>query len=56
MDKDDVRNFEEACEKALATVLKKKFPKAKVPPRTCHLMAKAAVSVLEAVMDEPPRR
>ena len=48
VDHNDVRELEEACERALADVLRKHYPHA-VEHHTRHLMAKAAVAVLEAV-------
>jgi hypothetical protein len=49
MNHDEVRELEEACEEALVEVLKRHF-RHPLPPRTPHLMAKAAVTVLEAVV------
>jgi hypothetical protein len=51
MNHDEVRRLEEACQKALAEVLRRHFKQA-IPDRTGHWMAKAAVAVLEAVLDE----
>jgi hypothetical protein len=48
MDHNEVRELEEACERALAEVLRKHYPH-EVLHRVRHLMAKAAVAVLEAV-------
>jgi hypothetical protein len=51
MDHDEVRGLEEACEQALADVLRQHLH-APMSPRVRHLMAKAAVAVLEAVLHE----
>ena len=51
MDHDEVRRLEVACEKAIAEVLRRHFKKP-IPGRTGHWMAKAAVAVLEAVLEE----
>ena len=48
MDHNEVRELEEACERALADVLRKHY-RHPVEHLTRHLMAKAAVAVLEAV-------
>ncbi len=48
MDHNEVRELEEACERAIAEVLRKHYPHA-LPHGIRHLMAKAAVTVLEAV-------
>jgi hypothetical protein len=48
VDHNEVRELEEACERALAEVLRKHYPHT-VEHHTRHLMAKAAVAVLEAV-------
>ena len=45
-----VDELESACEEALQHVVEEHFEG--VSPRTVHLMAKAAVSVLEAVVEE----
>ena len=47
MDHNDVLELEGACERALADVLRKHYPH-EVRHRIRHLMAKAAVAVLEA--------
>ena len=52
---DQVRQLEERIDAAIAEVLKKHFPGRPVSPRTRHLMAKAAVTVLEAVAEKPGR-
>ena len=51
MNHDEVRRLEEACEEAIAEVLRRHIKKP-IPGRTGHLMAKAAVAVLEAVLEE----
>jgi hypothetical protein len=51
MNHDEVRRLEDACEKALAEVLRRHV-KPPISDRTGHWMAKAAVAVLEAVLDE----
>jgi hypothetical protein len=51
MNRDDVRRLEETCQKALAKAVGKELDR-KISDQTCHLMAKAAVAVLEAVLDE----
>jgi hypothetical protein len=51
MDREEVRRLEDACEKALAEVLRRHL-KQPISDRTGHLMAKAAVAVLEAVLAE----
>jgi hypothetical protein len=51
MNRDEVRTLEDACQEAIAEVLRRHFKKP-IPGRTGHLMAKAAVAVLEAVLDE----
>jgi hypothetical protein len=48
MNRDEIRQLEEACERVLTEVVRKHFEHA-VEPRVFHLMAKAAVTVLEAV-------
>jgi len=48
MDHNQVLELEDACERALADVLRKHYPH-EVLHRVRHLMAKAAVAVLEAV-------
>ena len=55
MDPNDVRRLEEACQRALADVLRKHY-RASVHPRVCHLMAKAAVAVLEAVTESEAKK
>jgi hypothetical protein len=54
MQADDVRQLEHLIEAALDTALAGRTPKP-VSPRTRHLMAKAAVAVLEAVDAEDER-
>jgi hypothetical protein len=51
MNHDEVRRLEDACQAALAEVLRRHLKKP-LPDRTGHLMAKAAVAVLEAVLDQ----
>jgi hypothetical protein len=46
----EIRELEDACERALADVLRKHYPH-EVLHCVRHLMAKAAVAVLEAVED-----
>jgi hypothetical protein len=48
VDHNEVLELEEACERAIAEVLRKHYPH-EVLHRVRHLMAKAAVAVLEAV-------
>jgi hypothetical protein len=48
MDHNQVVELEEALERAIADVVRKHYPH-EVLHRTRHLMAKAAVAVLEAV-------
>jgi hypothetical protein len=55
MDPNDVRRLEEACERAMAEVLRKHYSST-VQPRICHLMAKAAVAVLEAVTESGAKK
>jgi hypothetical protein len=59
MHRDQVRLLEEELETAIAQVVRRvaKDGGVKSPPlgRTYHLMAKAAVAVLEAVADEEER-
>jgi len=50
MNRDDVAQMESVCEDALATVVEEHFDG--ISPRTIHLMAKAAVTVLEATVDD----
>lgn len=50
MDQDFVRQLELDCERALAKVVDKHVEN--LPPHIAHLMAKAAVSVLEAVLED----
>ncbi len=50
MKHDDVDRLERACQLALAEALREHYS-AQVEPRICHLMAKAAVTVLEAATD-----
>lgn len=45
-----VEDLEEECGQALRGVVQEYFDG--LPPRTVHLMAKAAVAVLEAVVDD----
>ena len=51
MDPEEVRGLEEASERALADVLRQHLHDP-VSPRVRHLMAKAAVAVLEAVIHD----
>jgi hypothetical protein len=51
MDHNEVLELEEACERAIAEALRKHYPH-EVLHRVRHLMAKAAVAVLEAVDEE----
>jgi hypothetical protein len=51
MDHNEVRRLEEACERALADVLRQHLHDP-MSPGVRHLMAKAAVAVLEAVLHE----
>ncbi len=54
MQQDEVRKLEDACERAIADALRREHPRA-VEPKVCHLMAKAAVAVLEAVTETDAR-
>jgi hypothetical protein len=58
MDGERVRDLEAEIGRAIADVLARRAPEAAVDPRTLHLMAKAAVTVLEAVSakDRPAPR
>ena len=51
MDPEEVRGLEEASERALADVLRQHLHDP-VSPRVRHLMAKAVVAVLEAVLHD----
>ena len=51
MNHDEVRRLEDACQEAIAEVLRRHVKKP-ISGRTGHWMAKAAVAVLEAVMEE----
>ena len=53
MNREDVRELETACEQALIPVINE-FPE-DIPPRVIHLMAKAAVAVVEAAMQHSDR-
>jgi len=53
MDPNLVHHLEEQIDAAIADVLREHFPGPPVSPRTTHLMAKAAVTVLEAVEQKP---
>ena len=53
MDSHQVRKLEELVAAAISEVLKSHFPGPPVNPKTTHLMAKAAVTVLEAIADKP---
>lgn len=53
MDSHQVRQLEEQIASAITGVLKSHFPSQPVTARTTHLMAKAAVTVLEAVVEKP---
>jgi hypothetical protein len=55
MDQQDVQRLEEACERAMAEVLRKHYSTT-VNSRVCHLMAKAAVTVLEAVTEAEAKK
>ena len=60
MDHDEVRALEAACQQAIAMALAEHWPH-RVDPHVCHLMSKAAVTVLEATRpprkhDPPPKR
>jgi hypothetical protein len=51
MDGDDVRKLEEVCQRALAKAMSRQLG-GTPPERVCHLTAKAAMAVLEAVAGE----
>jgi len=53
MDSHQVRQLEEQVARAITVVLKSHFPGHRESPRITHLMAKAAVAVLEAVVEKP---
>ncbi len=53
MDSHQVRQLEEQVARAIAVVLKSHSPGHRESPRITHLMAKAAVAVLEAVEEKP---
>jgi hypothetical protein len=53
MDSHQVRQLEEQVARAITVVLKEHLPGHRESPRTTHLMAKAAVAVLEAVVEKP---
>lgn len=53
MDSHQVRQLEEQVARAISVVLKSHLPGHRESPRTTHLMAKAAVAVLEAVVEKP---
>jgi hypothetical protein len=55
MHPDLIRQLEERLDTAIAEVLEKHLSRPPVSPRTRHLMAKAAVTVLEAVQQEQGR-
>lgn len=60
MDADQVSRLEQRISEAIEEALRSGEPGLSVNPRTAHLMAKAAVAVLEAVQEnrrpsEPPR-
>jgi hypothetical protein len=55
MHPDLIRLLEEQIAAAIADRLEKHFARPQVTPRTTHLMAKAAVTVLEAVQSEQGR-
>lgn len=46
----DVNRLEADCEQALRSVVEKHFDN--VSPHTLHMMAKAAIAVLEAVIED----
>jgi hypothetical protein len=50
-----VDELEAACERALAEALRQYYSTS-IQPRVCHLMAKAAVAVLEAVIEAEARK
>jgi hypothetical protein len=54
MDHEQVRQLEDAIDAAIAYVLGKHVPGPPLTPKTTHLMAKAAVAVLEAVAEKSP--
>lgn len=56
LDHEQIELLEEACEEALATVVQR-FPEVSDHPELLHLMAKAAVTVIEAAqpVTPPPR-
>ncbi|MGO8750215.1 MAG: hypothetical protein ACLQNE_30075 [Thermoguttaceae bacterium] len=58
MDGKRVRELEEEIEAAIAKVVRRlgKDHNPPLPERVCHLMAKAAVAVFEAVDEQPQRR
>ena len=51
MNQDEVHRLEDACQEAVAEVLRRHIKKP-LPDRTSHWMAKAAVAVLEAVLEK----
>ena len=53
MDQLEVRRLEDEIDTAIAEVLNTLQPRRPVSPRITHLMAKAAVTVLEAVEEKP---
>jgi hypothetical protein len=55
MDPQRVRELEDEIARAIALVLDKHSLPRPFRARTVHLMAKAAVTVLEAVMETPAR-
>jgi hypothetical protein len=55
MDPNQVRRLEEHIEAAIADELRRHFAELSLRPHTAHLMAKAAVAVLEAVEERPDR-
>jgi hypothetical protein len=56
MDHDKVKKLEDEIEKAIVQVFRRLSKRRSIPrpkiDRTCHLMAKAAVAVFEAVGEE----
>ncbi|MBI3838564.1 MAG: hypothetical protein HY288_11615 [Planctomycetia bacterium] len=55
MEPKEVQKSEEACERAIVDVLRKRYSSS-VQPRVCHLMAKAAVAALEAFTEAEARK
>lgn len=55
MDREQIRRLEEVCEQALADALRPHVQRP-IEPRVYHLMAKAAVTVLEAVDEKAAKK